>query len=352
MPVPSYTLPLDRGFGALVDQQRAIDRLQRWLAGGKLPHAVLITGIAGVGKAVAATLFAMACNCSEMTVGGGKPNEMAPCGRCRACRKTCAGQHPDVVTVSPVNGMIRIDQIRSITRMLSMRPYEARYRVVIITDAQHLHPSAANALLKTLEEPPPQTVLIMTAVQASDLLPTVVSRCQQLPLRAIGSTEIRRILTAELNVALQWADVAAGMAGGSLARAVQMVDPEWKSHRDWLLDELALLPGSPVQRLLALAERLAGDQKRLQQHLEVAGSWYRDLLVARTAPDQIINMDLSEKIRYVAAQMTVDSLLAQLNAVLEIENDLKANLNARLALEKLLLFLANPQAVPVPETPQ
>jgi DNA polymerase-3 subunit delta' len=348
---PAYTFSLDLGFDGLVDQQRAAGLLRRWLASGHIPQAVLLTGIAGIGKAAAATLFAMACNCRQVMVGQEETERTSPCGRCRPCRRTRNGTHPDVLTVAPIGAVIRIDQIRTVTQTLGMRPYEARRRVVVIDGAQHLHPSAANALLKTLEEPPANTVLVLTAPQASDLLPTVVSRCQHVHLRAIRSSEIRRILIADLGAVPEWADVTAGMAGGSLLRAARMAAPGWKARRDWFLSELAEISGHPAQRLLALAERLAADKDHLDQYLEVAGSWYRDALVARFAPDRIINMDLAEKIRYVSAQTTIDALLAQLKAVLEIEKALKANLNIRLALEKLLLFLANPQAVPAPETP-
>ena len=173
------------GFDSIIDQERPIRILLSLLFHGTIPHALLFTGIEGVGKKTAAVALAMACNCR-------RPVAVEPCGECAACRKIAAGAHPDILRVSPAGAMIKIDQIRELCQVLTMKPYEARVRVVIIADAHTLNPAAGNALLKMLEEPPARTVLILTAPQTGDLLPTIVSRCQHIRFKPIARTIWRR----------------------------------------------------------------------------------------------------------------------------------------------------------------
>ncbi|HEX5680964.1 MAG TPA: DNA polymerase III subunit delta', partial [Desulfobacterales bacterium] len=250
------------GFDAIIDQERPIRILTSLLANGTLPHALLFTGIEGVGKKTAAVTLAMACNCTGREAGaGGKsapsPGAVEPCGECVACRKITAGAHPDILRVSPAGAMIKIDQVRELCQVLTMKPYEARVRVVIIADAHTLNPAAGNALLKMLEEPPARTVLILTAPQTGDLLPTIVSRCQHIRFKPIARHHLAAILTRAYGVDPQEASLTAALAGGSLTRALTMHGSRWLPRRSWLMDQLAALPGQSTAALLALAEKLS-----------------------------------------------------------------------------------------------
>ena len=174
------------GFESVIDQQKPIGILRALLEQSSVAHALLFTGIDGVGKQKTARMFAMAVNCelyrgdttSQISV------DSVPCGQCVSCRKITSGNHPDVLHIQPQGNLIRIDQIRALGRTLAMKPYEARYRVVMISDGHRMNPESANALLKMLEEPPEQTLLVLTASETADLLPTVVSRCQLVPSRS------------------------------------------------------------------------------------------------------------------------------------------------------------------------
>lgn len=180
------------GFASIQDQEQPIRILSAFLHTGKMPHAMLFTGVDGIGKRSAATAFAMVCNCSgdkvsiaaEAPGAAGMPgdavNVAASCGRCRSCRKIQVDSHPDIIRMEPAGQYIRIAQIRELLGTLAMKPYEAKLRVVIISDAHAMNPEAGNALLKILEEPPESTILILTASGTADLLPTIVSRCQQI----------------------------------------------------------------------------------------------------------------------------------------------------------------------------
>jgi DNA polymerase III subunit delta' len=307
-----------------------------------VPHALLFCGIEGVGKAQAALLLAMALNCgapAARAAGAG------PCGECRACRNLQAGQHPDLLTVAPEGPLIRVAQVRQLCASLAMKPYAARTRVVIIKDARAMNPEAGNALLKVLEEPPDRTVLILLATQTADLLPTIVSRCQQLRFGPIARRCLQTLLAERHGVAPGAAEIAAAMSGGSLTRALRFSQADWIARRDWLIAAIGLdrpetLSSRPLDVLLAVAEKLAGHKAWIPEALDLIVAWLRDLLVFRHAPARLINQDRAALLGRASGRMTDEALLQRIQAVGSARSHIEANLNARLVLERLMLQLA------------
>jgi DNA polymerase III subunit delta' len=305
-----------------------------------VPHALLFCGIEGVGKAQAALLLAMALNCGAPAARG-----PGPCGECRACRNLQAGQHPDLLTVAPEGPLIRVAQVRQLCASLAMKPYAARTRVVIIKDARAMNPEAGNALLKVLEEPPDRTVLILLATQTADLLPTIVSRCQQLRFGPIARRCLQTLLAERHGVAPGAAEIAAAMSGGSLTRALRFSQADWIARRDWLIAAIGLdrpetLSSRPLDVLLAVAEKLAGHKAWIPEALDLIVAWLRDLLVFRHAPARLINQDRAALLGRASGRMTDEALLQRIQAVGSARSHIEANLNARLVLERLMLQLA------------
>ncbi len=308
-----------------------------------IPHALLFAGMDGVGKRTAALRFAMACNCRS--AGGAAQTEtpsLPLCGRCDACRKIQAGTHPDVHMTAPAGAAIRIAQVRALCDQLAMKPYEARYRFAIVSDAQALNAEAANALLKVLEEPPDRTVLILTAIQASDLLPTIVSRCQPVRFHPIPRATLADHLERHKGLSPEAAAAAAVLANGSFARAVDADLTEWMPRRRWLIREADALTGAPRIRTLAFAERLAKDKSKLGDALEILKLWFRDLLIWPHDPDRVVNADMADRIGPAARRETPAGLLAKIDAVARAQRDIAGNANPRLALEVLARGLAVP----------
>lgn len=326
------------GFDAIIDQERPIRILRSHLQNGTVPHALLFTGIEGVGKKTTAAALAMAVNCT-----GAAAAAEAPCGSCTACRKISADKHPDVQRVSAAGAMIRIDQVRELCRQLSLRPYEARTRVAILADAQTLNPAAGNALLKMLEEPPPRTLLILTAAQPQDLLPTIVSRCQHLRFKPIARRHLAAILERAYGFERQAADITAALADGSVTRALDFQRRERLKRRNWLVSELDLRrPKSAIWPSM-LAEKMAASKAEALEDLALIAAWLRDMAVAAVDPERILYFDLRERIVAEAQHAPAGFPVRAAAALGAARRRIEANANPRLTLEAFLAKMAAPE---------
>ncbi|MBW1607222.1 MAG: DNA polymerase III subunit delta' [Deltaproteobacteria bacterium] len=347
------------GFESIVGQEKPIRLLTTLFQNETIPHALLFLGADGVGKKITATAFAMACNCRVRRKGDFSANpkiradhltipdrtiQGGPGDCCPSCRKIKSGSHPDVILVEPSGAFIRIDQIRSLCSTLAMKPYEAKLRVVIISDAQAMNPSAGNALLKVLEEPPDKTILILTAMQTSDLLPTIVSRCQHIRFNPIPRKHLEALLVEKRGMHPDDAKIIAAMANGSVSKAFSMTSKKnpinWINRRIWLIDEVQSLFMRPMAARLAFAARLSKDNKALGDSLEVLKTWFRDLVVWKYHSGRILNTDLKNKIQRASLNMTVASILSKINNIHAAQKNIRANTNLRLTLEVLVMRLA------------
>ena len=337
------------GFDLLINQERPIRILTTLLKNRTLPHALLFTGTAGVGKQAAALALAMACNCRGEASGfiaedGFEQDATRPaltsCGVCKACRKISANNHPDIIQVQPRGPFIKIEQIRTLLQTLSMKPYEAKTRVVIISAAHCMNAAASNALLKILEEPPDRSMLVLITNHKSDLLPTIASRCQPVQFNRISDKHIASWVKKEHDLNSQTAEIIAAMANGSLSNAQMMIDENWLLGRKWLIAEMQRLSLQPMARIFALAEKLAREKESLAARLEIIKSWFRDLIINQYDDRKIINQDVTDQIKAASGQTDLLVHLSKLDAVQKIQGRLKANTNLRLSMERLLIKLA------------
>jgi DNA polymerase-3 subunit delta' len=343
------------GFESIVDQEKPVRLLSRILQSGNIPHALLFTGIAGIGKRDAAMVFAMACNCLAGTFPNRrfisteierKPEDRSslPCGDCKSCRKIISGNHPDVISVQPDKEHIRIGQIRDLCRMLALKPYEARYRVVVISDAHALNPEAGNSLLKILEEPPDRTVLILTAHHPHDLLPTIASRCQHIRFNPISHDALMDFLVSKEGIPVGEADQLATLAKGSLAGALTLATAGWIGQRAWILGMVGGEPAGqtaldPLTTLLAFTEKLAQNKERIEDALEIIKMWFRDLMIYPLSPERVFNRDLSRPLKRLSEGTPMADLLSAYDAVQSAQEKIKGNANPRLTLDVMMMKL-------------
>lgn len=336
----------------LFDQEKVVRFLSATLKKKTIPHALLFTGIEGVGKQNAALAYAMACNCltragtakaleslpSDEVTGRGQAN--IPCGVCKTCGKILSGQHPDIIFIKPSARVIKIAQIRDLCRILTSKPYEARVRAVIISDADRLNAEAGNALLKILEEPPGQTIFMLTALQASDLLATIVSRCQQIRFNPISVKSLIGLLIESYGLTPEAAGILAKMANGSLSKARIMCETDWLSFRNCLINEIKTFSNQSMTRRLLFAERLCDKKERLPDALDIFQTWFRDLIVFPNTPNEMINKDMRDTIAGIYSKWQPASLHAIIEAIGTAQKRIEANANVRLVMDTLMMQMA------------
>jgi DNA polymerase-3 subunit delta' len=313
----------------------AVDHLRRALANGRVRHAYLIVGTESIGKETFARAFAMTLNCTEA-------DETArPCGRCSACKRIASGSHPDILYSEndPATGVLKTEEVRAMMGRIALKPYEARYRIAIFRDFDHARGNAQDALLKTLEEPPPQAVLLLLAPAPETLLPTITSRSQVIALRPLATEAVREALIQHKGAAPDQADLLARLCGGRMGWAIRALqDPAILDQRAQALDLLEDALHRNRAGRFEIADGLSRDKLALTPLLELWQTYWRDvLLLAQGAAAPPANLDRLDALKRLANSMTPDEALSSLKATRRTLDDLTKNLNLRLALEVLFL---------------
>jgi DNA polymerase-3 subunit delta' len=318
---------------AVIGHERAVARLAAAAGGTRLPHAVLLLGPAGVGKRTLADAFAARLLCAAPAGGDA-------CGVCAQCTRLPAGTHPDlhVVTRQEERRDVRIEQVRELTRGLAFQPLMAARKVAIVDDAHCLNEQAQNALLKTLEEPPGASVLVLLATAPALILPTVRSRCQVIRLDPLPADAVVRVLTAQ-GMPAERARLLAPLAEGSPGRVLALEGDAAAAARERLLATLPGIAAAPAVELSALAQDLG--RGALDVALAAAVGWYRDVLHAALlgAAAPLANQDVAPAVRAAAAGADPTRILRQLEAVCATIDAVARNANRTLAMETLLLVL-------------
>lgn len=327
------------GWQKIVGHEWAVRLLSNAIAHERAGHAYLITGPDHVGKMTLARTFAQALNCTA------DPGAR-PCGKCRACELIAADKHPDVRAVAPEVSergaqSIKIETIRRLQQDLSLTAYEARYKVALLRRFDTANPNAANAFLKTLEEPPNNVVLLLTANDSDTLLPTINSRCRTVGLRPIPTALVEETLMTHHHVKPAEANLLAHLCDGRLGWAVRAhQEPALLQERQTQLEALHRALGGTIVARFTQAEALARKTDTLPPLLRTWLSWWRDLALlayGRRTTETISNIDEVELLHELAGQWPANSVLAALRQTEAALRQLGQNANARLVLENVML---------------
>jgi len=317
-------------------QKRAVNQLKESLKRGKLHHAYLFGGPEGVGKKKTAKELIKALNCDRPGPEGG-------CDQCPSCSKIEREIHPDFIQIRPDGVHIRIEQIRNLGQRLSFGPALGRSRLCLLDMASDLNEAAANAFLKTLEEPPPATYFVLLVRDPGELLPTIVSRCVFVTFNPLPLGLVEEKLAEEKGVSREEAKALSLLSGGSLGRAYHYLKTGFRKKQETWFSRLEELPKAGAGRLFSWAKSWTGSREEVQENLEI-GQWcVRDLIWIRMGLGDKVSVPphLEERVRNLAFSLPGEIWLRRLTLLYQAETLHRKNVNSQLNLETLLLELAD-----------
>lgn len=321
-------------FAEILGHDRNIEVLKRSLLNGKIAHSYLFEGVSGCGRKKTAIALIQALFCAD-TIGGDA------CGKCPSCLKIENGNHPDIHFISPLPDKrdISIEQLRELQYDLSLRPYEAPRKACIIDPAERMNPNSANALLKTLEEPPGNALIILLTENAGMLISTVRSRCQLIRFAPL-SLEHLLLLTVKNGMSPDAAALIAPMAGGSLQKAAELDDEALVTRRESALSKISQLNFNKIGTVFSAAEEFSGNREATLEILDMLISFYRDAVHIGAGNFDIVNKSVKSAIEQIAAKRPFPANLALLELIYETRKDVQRNANPKLALDHLFMAMA------------
>ena len=351
-------------FSKLIGNEEVKNSLRRLLENGRLPGSLLFTGEEGVGKKLFALELAKILNCKTS-------RGVEACDECSSCKRISRStfppfnndeddknrliwsEHADVAMVRPYKQIIRVGPIRELEREANFRPFEGAGRLFIIEDADYMNDQAANALLKTLEEPEPTTHLVLTTTNPSALPATIRSRCQTIQFAPIAADEIETFLRESKGVSEKDAPLLARTSRGSLGRACAGDIDTYRERREAMMAVLAALTvNGDRAALMRSAEELAAakDRDEYEQSLDVLEVLIRDAwaLSLGRPKESMVNVDLLDQLQRIAGELRSSQAASWLQQIEELRGALEVNINRKIASDALLFSMSEPGRIQGP----
>lgn len=365
------------GFRDIIGHQKTIEHLKNSISSGKVSHAYLFVGEAGMGRKTLAMAYAQALQCETLqrdldqkheeekaalaaeTAGSGDAAEAAgppvpgggqaqniridACGRCPSCLQAQTGNHPDIITWRHAKEKtFSVDDVRGLVSDVQIRPYSSHYKIYIVPDAQLMTPQAQNALLKTLEEPPDYAVILLLAESADAMLETIRSRCIVLTLQPVQDAEIRRFLRERQGTEEYQAEICTAFAQGNVGRALKLSGSHY--FQEMLENAVRILTNIrswDLPEIMAAIRQMTSDNVDVDDVLDLFTVWYRDILFFKATRDVdgVVFREQIMEVRQAAQTSSYDGIQTVLEAIQKAKVRLKANVSFELAMELLLLTM-------------
>jgi DNA polymerase-3 subunit delta' len=318
-------------FAAFIGNPRVVDIILRAVDQGRLPHAMIFAGPAGVGKRTLALLLSRLLNCLS-------PRDNQACGVCGSCRKIEAASHPDVREIQPEGNFIKIETVRELIAEIAYQPFEGRFRVVIFDGADQMKKETHNSLLKTLEEPPSRTILILVTTKPYLLLDTIRSRARILQFGSIPHAQIESHLIKAAIRQPEEARLAALFSNGSLAAALEFDPTRYQASRARALRFVTLiLQRGGFAEASPLAAEVAKDKELFPIWIESVLSLLQDIYFAGVAPERIVQRDIRGEIDKLAHVAPHSAVVSAIDALRGLRSGTRNNENRQIAVEALFI---------------
>jgi DNA polymerase III subunit delta' len=320
-------------FAKVFGHQKQIAILKSSLERDRVPHAYLFFGMPGIGKRTTAEIFARALNCERGIADA--------CDECPSCRKMEHGNHPDVFFVRADGQFIRIKDIRNMQEQTRFRPFAGGRRIFILVDADKMNAEAANALLKTLEEPSHATTLILLSSRPHSLPLTILSRCQHLRFNPLPPETVASFLRSRLSVSEEDAMLLAASSGGSIRKALDMNQEGFLKPRDEIVDQVVKSHTNDPLKMLSFLGSMGKDKQDVLSRLEILKICYRDAMVFKETGEKrlLLNQDRLESIKDIAGRLSSHKMLDNIKIIDATYRAIEQNANRSLVLEALAFKL-------------
>ena len=327
----------------VIGQDKVLSLLDYSLKNNAIAHAYLIVGPRHVGKGTLASNLAQALNCDGPEL---------PCGQCRSCQRILEGKHADITPIGlDSKTEIGIDDIRGLQRIANLPPYEGKYKVFIIDDAEYLSTEAANSLLKILEEPPQSVVWLLLVAEEEHLLPTIISRCQRLELKPVPSEQVQEALVNSYGIETNRAKLLAQLCRGRLGWALSaLANDDILEQRSQRIDRLVSLLTASLDQRFAYAQELASqfsqNRRTGAEIIKIWLDWWRDLMLIKGGcREAIINIDYKAILEEQARGLSLGEIEGFLSNLCLLQDEISKNVNPRLVFEWLMLNLPRKSSV-------
>ncbi|HCM92038.1 MAG TPA: DNA polymerase III subunit delta [Lachnospiraceae bacterium] len=321
----------------IIGQDHIKEHLKTAIENGKISHAYIIHGEKNAGKEFIAETFAMALECENDT-------DIEPCMECHACKQAITKNNPDIITlIHEKPGTIGVEDVRrSIVSDVSIRPYNGKWKIYLINDAEKMSVQAQNALLKTLEEPPDYVVIMLLTSNMSALLPTIISRSTVLNMRPVDDKTVRKYLMERIHVPDYQADICVAFARGNIGKAKHLATSEdFDNIKNDAVRVLKYAHEMDMNEFVSALNQISAYKINIEDYLDILLIWYRDVLMFKATGDldSLVFKEEIKSIRERAGRSSYEAVERIIEAIEKTKVRLRANVNFELAMELLLLAI-------------